>query len=317
MFAPQHGYRKVVVLFLLLGIVSCASTPQTRRLVDQPPLIPPRVELENVPFYPQQKYQCGPAALATVINYYQYATTPERLLPLVYIPKLKGSLQAEMLSAVRNYRLLAIEQDGQLSSILESLAAGYPVLVLQNLGYDFYPFWHYAVVVGYDLDEQQLMLRSGETKRLVRSFALFERTWARSGYWSVVVVPADVIPPGVPEAHFTQAAVVLESQLSPEQAEQMYGKGHEHWPNSYPLLMGLANAAFARQQYQRAEDLYIQATALEPQRAEAWNNMAYARFYQGEKTLALQAVERAIQLDPENEEYQASKQEILSGLIKP
>ncbi len=317
MCSLQYSYRQVAVLFLMLVLSACASTPQTRQLIEHPPKIPQQVELESVPFYPQQKYQCGPAALATVINFYQKSTTPEQLLPMVYIPELKGSLQAEMLAAVRSYQLLAIEQEGQLDSILTEIAAGHPVLVLQNLGYDFYPFWHYAVVVGYDLSEQQLILRSGEMQRLIRPFAVFERTWARSNYWSVVVVPPDIMPPSATQEAFTEAAIALESSLSSELAASMYRNGHRRWPQSYLLLMGLANSVFSLQQYDRAEALYLQAIELQPQRAEAWNNLAYARIYQGKKIGAVEAVEQAIHLDPTNPEYQASKQEIFQGLMSP
>ncbi len=302
------------MLIFLLGISACATTPQTRQLLDHPPDIPPLVELEDVPFYPQKKYQCGPAALATVINYYQQSTSPDQLLPLVYIPQLKGSLQAEMLAAVRQYKLLPVEQDGQLSSILSEVAAGHPVLVLQNLGYGFYPFWHYAVVVGYDLENQQLIMRSGEIKRLVRSFDVFERTWERSSYWSVVVVPPEVMPQSVSQDRFTEAAVALESKLLPDINSKMYQNGFRRWPQNYILLMGLANAAFAKQDYAQAEILYTQATQLDRQRAEGWNNLAYAQLLQGKFTAAVLSVNQALELDPDNLEYQSSKREIMSSV---
>ncbi len=304
------------MLIFLLGISACATTPQTRLLLDHPPDIPPLVELADVPFYPQQKYQCGPAALATVINYYQQSTSPDELLPMVYIPQLKGTLQAEMLAAVRQYKLLAIEQEGQLASILNEIAAGHPVLVLQNLGYGFYPFWHYAVVIGYDLPNQQLILRSGEIKRLVRPFRVFERTWERSRYWSVIVVPPDVMPKSISQEKFTQAAVALEARLSPEQNEKMYQNGFNRWSQNYVLIMGLANASFARQDYAQAEILYTQAVQLDRQRAAGWNNLAYAQLLQGKFEDAVMSVNRALELDPDNEEYQNSKREIMSSVIK-
>lgn len=297
-------------LILLLTITACASTPQTRQLLDHPPDIPPVVELDTVPFYPQVEYQCGPAALATVINYYQQSTTAESLIPLVYIPELKGTLQAEMLAAVKQFKLLAIEQDGKLESVLRELAAGHPVLVMQNLGLDAYPFWHYAVIVGYDLPDQQLMMRSGERERLLRPFSNFERTWARANYWSVVVVPADVMPPSASQQKFMQAAVGLESSIAPETAETMYQNGLARWPQNYILLMGLANAVFARQDYAQAEALYKKAIELDKQRAEGWNNLAYAQLYQGNKEAAIHSVQQAIVLDPDNQEYQRSQREI-------
>jgi hypothetical protein len=37
--------------------------------------------------------------------------------------------------------------------LCEEVAAGHPVIVLQNIGLSWYLVWHYAVVVGYDLHE--------------------------------------------------------------------------------------------------------------------------------------------------------------------
>jgi hypothetical protein len=56
-------FAGVLLLALLLG--GCASfLPPTAALRDGLPQgLPPRVELTRVPFFPQEEYQCGPAAL--------------------------------------------------------------------------------------------------------------------------------------------------------------------------------------------------------------------------------------------------------------
>ena len=75
------------------------------------------------------------------------------------------------------------------AAVLAEVAAGNPVLVLQNLAFDFYPQWHFAVVVGYDRRERTLILRSGTTRRLVDDFASFDQSWARGGRWAVLALP--------------------------------------------------------------------------------------------------------------------------------
>ncbi len=47
--------------------------------------------------------------------------------------------------------------------LLVEVAAGNPVIVLQNLGLSWVPVWHYAVVIGYDGDADMVTLHSGET----------------------------------------------------------------------------------------------------------------------------------------------------------
>jgi len=92
-----------VLLGACLLSAGCA-TPQLAALSSQlPATTPERGELAAVPFYPQEDYQCGPAALATTLAYAGIATSPEALVPQVFLPAREGSLQVEMLAAVRRH----------------------------------------------------------------------------------------------------------------------------------------------------------------------------------------------------------------------
>ncbi|MDO9217501.1 MAG: hypothetical protein Q7U14_09505, partial [Lacisediminimonas sp.] len=56
----------VFVCMLLLGLAGCA-TPQVRQLDQRwPANLPAVVQIRDVPFFPQEQYHCGPAALAMV-----------------------------------------------------------------------------------------------------------------------------------------------------------------------------------------------------------------------------------------------------------
>src|ERR1051325_3239401 len=106
--------RSIAGVFLLLFgalLTGCASfAPQTTQLrTTLPPKLHDYVELKDVPFFPQTEYQCGPAALATVLNTYGVKVTPEDLVPEVYLPARKGSLQIEMLAAARRHGLVAYQ----------------------------------------------------------------------------------------------------------------------------------------------------------------------------------------------------------------
>jgi hypothetical protein len=78
--------------------------------------------------------------------------------------------------------------------VLRTLAAGQPVLVLLNLSLPIWPRWHYAVVVGYDLDQGEVHLHSGTQGDARWPLQTFEHTWARSGHWAMVASRPEQIP---------------------------------------------------------------------------------------------------------------------------
>lgn len=115
-----------------------------------------------------------------------------------------------MIATARSYGMLAYQLDPKLSHIFKEVAAGNPVLVLQNLSFKFYPRWHYAVVVGYDLEKKEIILRSGKTKRWVTPLKVFERTWQRGNYWSQAIVPAGQIPETATAFRYLKSAYAFE-----------------------------------------------------------------------------------------------------------
>ncbi len=307
----QIRYDRLLPVMLSMWLAACAVPAQTRDLLDNPPSISARRELSQTPFYPQREYQCGPAALATVLNRYGRVAEPDELVDRVYVPELKGSLRQEMIATAAAFGFLAVELEGRLSSLVQMLDQGYPVLVLQNLGLEQAPFWHYSVVIGYDLERAEVILRSGERQRLLRPMANFERTWQRGGGWAVVVSPADDIPPGITQEAFIRALQSLQQATSKDLSETLR-LATLRWPRSYVLRMGLANAFYKKARYGEAEQAFREAIELSPRRAEAWNNLAYALAALQRKHEALQAVEQAIVLQPQNAEYQRSRTEILA-----
>ncbi|MGH2349336.1 MAG: PA2778 family cysteine peptidase, partial [bacterium] len=182
-FPPLSG----ALFFLCFFIGGCAAPP-TRAFPDAPGPFAARTELSNTPFFAQSTYQCGPAALATVLSAAGIPADPEALSTQVYVPTRRGSLQVEMLAAARRNGTVALEIEPALSALLQTVADGYPVVVLQNLGLAWLPRWHYAVVIGYDLDSRSVVLRSGTTRRQVVPMASFERTWSRSGRWAMAAL---------------------------------------------------------------------------------------------------------------------------------
>lgn len=282
----------VFVFAFALGGCS-ALIPQSMALRDAPPGgIPPKVELSGVPFFPQEEYQCGPAALATVLVHRKVAVTPEDLVPQVYLPERKGSLQVEMLAAARRRGMVSYALAPRLEDILRELAAGNPVIVLQDIG--IWPFenWHYAVAFGYDLAEGELLLRSGERERQVLPFAVHEYVWRKGGHWSMVALPAARIAATATEAGWLASLAAFE-RVDPRGARAGYGAFLQRWPANVEAMIGLANTHHAAGELKEAESVLRRVLAQRQDSVIAQNNLAQTLSDQGRHEEALEIAERA------------------------
>lgn len=279
---------------LALGLAACGGLP----LADYggSAALPERVELTVVPFHAQESKQCGPAALAMLLAASGVSRSPDELKDAVYLPQREGSLQAELLAATRRSGLLPYVLDAQPDALLRELAAGRPVLVLQNLGFSVAPRWHYAVVVGYDRPAQKIILRSGSEARLVLGSADFDRAWASAGRWAFVAVPPDQPPASATADRLAAAAAALEG-VAPVGAGRAYGAVLERWPANLVARIGVGNAAHRRHDLATAEAAYRRAIAAHPDAADAWNNLAQTLREAGRRGEALAAARRAVALD--------------------
>jgi len=303
--------RLVGALFLSLQLAACSYNVQTSRLEDAPPAdIPPAHELTETPFFPQKRYQCGPAALATVLVAEGVEARPDALVDKVYLPEREGSVPIEMDAAGRSFDMLVYPLDADLKAVFTEVAAGHPVIVLQNLGLSWYPRWHYAVVVGYDLGEGQVILRSGVTKRYREAMAVFETTWRRSHYWARVVLPAGAMPATATPLKYARASLALEQSGHKGAALGSYRAATRYWPDSPINWMALGNLAYDMGRYREAEQAFRGAVAASPSSADGWNNLAYALNARGCQQQANEAVECAVSLMPDNAAYRDSQSEL-------
>ena len=250
-----------------------------------------------MPFHPQEVHHCGPAALATALNWSGEPVEPDALAPTVYTPGREGSLQHDLVTAARRRGRL-VYPIGGVRDLLAELAAGNPVVVLQNLGLNFGPFerWHYAVVVGYDLERNDVILRSGRRRRAIVGLDLFERTWARSERWGIVVLAPGEIPATAEEERYLDSAIGLERAGQPGAAAEAYSAGLARWPQSLGAAVGLGNARYAAGDLAGAARAFRDATLRHPTAAAAHNNLAHVLAELGQRDPALRAARRAVEL---------------------
>ena len=298
MTIPATGWRRggklaaTLALAALLTLAGCAG-PRLARESD----LPRQVELTDTPFFPQTVQHCGPAALATVLTGAGMAATPEGLAPHVFLPARKGSLPLDMLGGARRAGAVAATITPDIDTLLATVRDGHPVVILQNLGLSWYPVWHYAVVVGHDLDRHEILLRSGTTRREALSLRTFDLTWARSGRWAMVVSRPGAPPPaGVPRDAYAEATLALERLRLTREASDAYVAGLARWPDDLQFAIGAGNTAYALGDLAAAESALRTAVDNHPASDAALNNLAHVLMERGSLDEAEVTALRAVAL---------------------
>lgn len=306
-YLPFH----CIVLFCCTAVLfsSCAGiSPHV--MLEKAGNVPPRVEITTIPFYPQKAYQCGPAALAMALNWSGLPISPKDLIPEVFTPERKGSLQSAMVGAARRHDRIAYVFTG-LSDLFAEVAAGHPVIILQNLGLSWYPVWHYAVVIGYNLSEKIIILRSGNIRRKLMSFRVFENTWARSDHWGLLILQSNQLPATVKKELFLEAVLGLEKSRRFQTAIDGYHTALTRWPKNLTAFIGIGNCHYALGELEQAEIILKKAVQYHPTSGSAFNNLAQILFEQGRKPEALAAAKKAISLGgPMDSVYRRTLEEI-------
>ena len=283
-------------ILLLIAVSGCGGRLQSPVLVSNSGDLKRQVELRQVPFFSQTKHLCGPAALAAVLNHAGARLAPSALAPKVFLPGRGGSLQVEMLTGVRRLGLVPYVIKPTMRALYREVAAGNPVVVLQNLGLSWYPRWHYAVVIGYDLDRRKTILRSGTIRRYVVAMKTFERTWRRSGHWALVVLPPGRLPQTAEELPYLQAVAGLEQVRHWRQAISAYQAALARWPQSLHARLGIGNSYYAMGDLPRATVAYRRAIRQHPKAAIAYNNLAQVLLEQNRLAAAERAARQAVRI---------------------
>ncbi len=268
--------RLLIRLFIIFTIAGCATKAiQTEKILTDRNTLPIASTIENVPFVDQSVGYCGPATLTMAMQHVGHTVKIEDIAKQVYTPGFKGSLQSDMISTSRRQGLTAIPIQN-LNSLLKEVSEGNPVIVFENLALSWMPQWHYALVLGYDLQKKEIIMHSGHEAYSKIDMAKFERSWMLGDYWGLVILPAGKLAASAGELSHATAAVGLEQANKPNEAEISYRAILKKWPTSLVALIGLSNLTFKKGQYKETISLLKLATKSHPESKAAKHNLAVA-----------------------------------------
>lgn len=303
------SWQTYLLVGLLFFLGACQTPIQTKRLMADPPEIARQKLIPQVPFYPQQEYFCGPTTLSEVANFYGLEQDPTTIAPNTFIPGLEGSLQIEMVSATRQLGMLAYAERGNMSQLLNLLNENIPIIVLQNNSIALFPQWHYALVIGYDLETAELILHTGVTKAHRLNFATFERTWQRGNYWMLAMLPSNKASKHLDPFVYTKACQDLLNTNQAETGVAALKTAIKQWPEYWLPYFLLGNYYFSTQA-ELAANWFAKGLPFAQQEAAYLNNYAVLLSELACHDQAVKLINDALLIDPDNDDLVDSQRQI-------
>jgi ABC-type bacteriocin/lantibiotic exporter with double-glycine peptidase domain len=130
-----------------------------------------------VPFYPQAgPYDCGPAALASLLAHRGLVVAPDSIVREVTSPVLRGSLLPDLENYARRQGFATRSGRGDLALLRQAIEEGRPVLIPLEMGLRPISYPHYIVVFGHD--EAGFLVHAGEKEAVVIAADELDRRWA-------------------------------------------------------------------------------------------------------------------------------------------
>lgn len=276
------GLRRAVPALLLLSALlsGCAGLgPEAREALapfDHP------VTIERVSFFPQTELHCGPAALATVLDHSGVSVDYSALVERVYLPGRGGTLQVELLATARSLNRVPWALPGNPAAVLDEVAAGRPVLVLENLGFRRLPVWHYAVVIGFDPQSGEIIQHSGTDAYLATPLRRWLRDWQLAGRWALITLPPDQLPLDPDRDRWLRTLADFEATAEAQAALTAWQTAAERWPDRPLVWLGQGNTHYRLGEIERAMASFERAHGLDPEQPAAAFNLAWLLLEQGD-----------------------------------
>lgn len=292
----------MTIFLFLFTLLSCTPGPSFREfLLKKQEGISQVYYIENVPFFKQSKYNCGPSALASVLNFYGKKIIMDEIISALTKNTIRGSLNIDMLLFPRRFGLITEMVNGDIELIKNYIRNGTPVVLLIDNGFSIYRIPHYIVVIGFDDADNIFVAHWGNEENRIISAEDLKRRWSRMGGWgfATIEIPWDKL---TAEQH-NDIGVAYENAGKYEESENEYKEAVRIKSDFCEPNFNLGNLYFKKKDYSNSEKSFLRALDLCKDKGDIYNNLAFLYLQLNRRKEASHFIEKALELSPDNPEY--------------
>jgi predicted double-glycine peptidase len=172
---PLSFIFSITAIFL---VSSCLTAQQIHQTHDMH-------VISDVPFFPQEDYQCGPASLASILTYWGIHNTPDEIGREIFSKSARGTLTIDMMLYTQKKGLYVEQFKGTKEALRNYVDSGYPLIVLVDYGISVFQMNHFMVVTGYN--DHGVIVNSGQSQNKFLPEKDFMAAWKKTAYWTLLI----------------------------------------------------------------------------------------------------------------------------------
>jgi ABC-type bacteriocin/lantibiotic exporter with double-glycine peptidase domain len=156
----------------------------------------------DVPFVKQERYGCGAASIAMVMQYWQRQQnkTPNdesdarNIQQSLYSQQAHGIYASDAETYLRQHGFRTFAFQGRWDDLRQHLQKGRPLIVALKPNSGNTPL-HYVVAAGLDQKPELILVNDPATRKLLKQGRSdFEREWKGAGNWTLLAIPNEAAP---------------------------------------------------------------------------------------------------------------------------
>ena len=249
--------------------------------------------LERLPAIAQRAYQCGPAALESVLRYWAQPADAQELRRALITPGARGVMNFVLANYPRTQGLWTEVHQASREDLRAWLRRGIPPIVMLRVGPLGIPTYHFMVVRGFSDPDGIYYANVGEAVPHAIHYAAFDRRWKDAGHWCLIVVPGERVDWELSAAEAGELAQLVERAGQLQLAERWYRAALVSDPENQAFQFNLANVYLRLHNWQAATLIYRDLLEASPQWGAVSNNLAWIAVEEGKPQEAVQLIEQA------------------------